>query len=261
MQTQQQFLAFQPSAWGWSHITCPTYSEPSKFLKNSWLSDSQAFVGLSSLWPCEPIYLIFLIIAQVYSIGWIPLKTPKLNAYVQWMPLNIYGSLSWPPFYRSVQDAYKWFWVIWFLWNHCYTFLLVDCFAWWLKALKVCWSQTGPLLFLHPWECHLQFLWWLSIKKMLHFNEISIFLFVVELPLDKKSFHEEIRMIFSSVLSLFSLIYNSVCIESRWAALRIQCSVVNIWPPYLTSWVCSQSLFSKWMINLRSGSVSLSFLR
>lgn len=210
MQTQQQLLTLQPSAWDWSHITCPTYSETSKFLKNvpgsltpralwdSLASDLQAVVGLSSLWPCEPIYLICLIIAQIYSIGWIPLKTPKLNAYVQWIPLNIYDSLSWSSaFYRLVQDAYKWFWVIWFLWNNCYNFLLVDCFAWWLK---VYWSQTVPVFFLHPWECHLLFLLWLFINKMLHFNEISIFLFVVVLLFDKKSFHEEIRIIFSSVL-------------------------------------------------------------
>lgn len=127
-QTQQPLLALRSSAWDWSHITCPTYSESSKFLKNVpgsltprplWdylASDSQVIVGLSSLWPCEPIYWIFLIIAQINSIGWIPLKTPKLNAHVQWIPLNIYGSLSWfSPYYRWVQDAYKWFWVIWLI--------------------------------------------------------------------------------------------------------------------------------------------------
>lgn len=143
MQTQQQLLALQPSAW----VGLEPHHLPHLFWafqvpeKCSWLSDSQAVVGLSSLWPCESIYLIFLIFAQVYSIGWIPLKTPKLNADIKWIPLNIYCSLSWSSaFYRLVQDAYKWFWVIWFLWNNFYTFLLVDCFAWWLKALKVCWS-------------------------------------------------------------------------------------------------------------------------
>lgn len=130
-------------------------------------------------------------------------------------------------YYRLIQEACTWFWLISFLWDSCHTFLLVDCFAWWLKAICRLLVRDSTHAFFPSLGMSLILLQWCSMKKILHFNEISVYLFVMVLLFlkkKKKDFVRSQREIFPCVLTLILLIYKfNLHWVSSWAG---ECSPV-----------------------------------
>lgn len=143
-------------------------------------------------------------------------------------------------YYRLIQEACTWFWLISFLWDSCHAFLLVDCFAWWLKAICRLLVRDSTHAFFHLWECHWFFysdVPWRKYFILMKYQSISLWWYFFFWRRRKKDFVRSQREIFPCVLTLILLIYKfNLHWVSSWAG---ECSPVpmesafdwHVWKP------------------------------